>query len=91
MGDLISRQEAIKEAERIIGKRASFKAYAIVDMLRKLDAEEPNKTGRWKYSIECRVIGNPYGSYECNLCGDVVAFDTNYCSRCGAQMEGVDI
>ena len=45
---------------------------------------QPRK-GKWIYS-EGLGYGNPYGHYECDLCGDGYGYKTNFCPTCGADM-----
>ena len=86
MHDLISRQEAIKEAERIIGERASFKAYAIVDMLRKM--EPKREAGHW---IILSVMPFDGEDVKCSECGHAgCSPNWNYCPNCGVKIEGVE-
>ena len=50
---------------------------------------QPRK-GEWIYYRETGY-GNPYGHYECSLCGDGYGYKTNFCPNCGADMrEGED-
>lgn len=47
---------------------------------------EPVKRGKWE-CVDAPVFGNPYGSYECDYCGNSMPHKTNYCPNCGAKME----
>ena len=47
------------------------------------------KHGRWEYNNEAYVGSNPYGSYNCSICGENVPHKTNYCPNCGARMDEV--
>lgn len=48
------------------------------------------KTGKWIYDSEPYPLGNPYGHYGCDQCGESVPARTNFCPNCGAQMIGGD-
>lgn len=43
------------------------------------------KTGKWIYGEE-GTFGNPYGHYDCSVCGERRAYRENYCPNCGARM-----
>lgn len=45
------------------------------------------KTGKWIYDSEPYPLGNPYGHYGCDQCGESVPARTNFCPNCGAKME----
>ncbi len=51
------------------------------------EARPERKTGRWIYDPEAYPLGNPYGHYDCDQCGESVPNKTNYCPNCGAMME----
>ena len=44
------------------------------------------KKGKWIYDSEAYPLGNPYGHYDCNRCGESVPHKTNFCPNCGADM-----
>ena len=46
------------------------------------------KRGKWVYDAEAYPLGNPYGHYDCDQCGESVPDKTNYCPNCGAYMRG---
>ena len=45
---------------------------------------QPQK-GKWIYCRETGY-GNPYGHFECSVCGDGYGYKTNFCPNCGADM-----
>lgn len=45
---------------------------------------EPIKHGRWKH----HQYGNTAGYYECDNCGKINSYKSNYCPKCGADMRG---
>ena len=42
------------------------------------------KHGRWKH----HQYGNTAGYYECDNCGKINSYKSNYCPKCGADMRG---
>ena len=48
-----------------------------------LEDSEPIKHGRWKHH-QC---GNNAGYYECDNCGKINSYKSNYCPLCGAKMD----
>lgn len=58
------------------------------DAIEKLSKER--KTGKWIYNSEPYPLGNPYGHYDCDQCGESVPARTNFCPNCGAKMIGGD-
>ena len=80
MDDLISRQAAID---------AMLEAYEDLDaewIIKRLPSAQ--KKGQWIYDSEAYPLGNPYGHYDCDQCGESVPHRTNYCPNCGADMRG---
>ena len=41
------------------------------------------KHGRWKH----HQYGNTAGYYECDNCGKINSYESNYCPKCGADMQ----
>jgi len=86
MDDLINRQTAIAEAEKIADGNASIKAWAIIGMIRSLPPAEPErKRGKW-------IDHSDDGYVECPFCRSATNCDDNinelnYCFSCGAKME----
>ena len=62
-------------------------AYTLICQAPAADVVE-RKTGKWIYDSEPYPLGNPYGHYDCDQCEESVPTRTNFCSHCGAQMEG---
>lgn len=59
----------------------------IKDLIAELEkASKPVKSGRWVWNSQPE-FGNPYGSYNCSVCGSKQAYRENYCPDCGTQME----
>lgn len=44
------------------------------------------KHGRWKH----HQYGNTEGYYECDNCGKINSYESNYCPKCGADMREVE-
>ncbi|MBQ2016345.1 MAG: hypothetical protein II207_05020 [Clostridia bacterium] len=42
------------------------------------------KHGHWKH----HQYGNTAGYYECDNCGKISSYESNYCPYCGAKMDG---
>lgn len=42
--------------------------------------------GIWIWRAEA-MFGNPYGRYECSICGNGMPQKTQYCCYCGAKMD----
>ena len=53
----------------------------------RMDDVVERNTGRWIYDMEAYPLGNPYGHYECDQCGESVPHETNFCPNCGKRME----
>ena len=49
--------------------------------------KEAVKRGKWFHN-DTPTFGNPYGSYICTLCNNIVDYKENYCPSCGADMRG---
>lgn len=47
---------------------------------------EPIKHGRWKH----HQYGNTAGYYECDNCGKINSYKSDYCPNCGARMDEVE-
>lgn len=47
---------------------------------------EPTKHGRWKH----HQYGNTAGYYECDNCGKINSYKSNYCPNCGTDMREVE-
>lgn len=59
------------------------RAKAIVEVIHAPTIEaNPMKRGRWKRLSQFCL--------ECSCCADISDCLTNYCSECGAKMEGID-
>ena len=52
------------------------------------ELSKERKTGKWIYDSEPYPLGNPYGHYGCDQCGESVPARTNFCPNCGVKMEG---
>lgn len=44
----------------------------------------PVKHGRWKH----HQYGNTAGYYECDNCGKINSYKSDYCPKCGTRMDG---
>ena len=44
-----------------------------------------SRKGNWIYFLGTGY-GNPYGHFECDLCGDGYGYKTDFCPSCGADM-----
>ena len=86
-GDLISREQALKECHKIV---IDGDVYGVVQEetllgLPSVNPQEP-KTGHW-------IRMKAYEKWECSECSTVFRFtfkEHNYCPNCGARMESED-
>lgn len=87
MSDLISRQAAIKAIEDLQdcynGFSDTYDKACIIGVIEEVPTVEPMKHGRWKH----HQYGNTAGYYECDNCGKINSYKSNYCPKCGAQMD----
>ena len=58
----------------------------LISRLLSTPSVQPRK-GKWTFFLGTGY-GNPYGHYECDLCGDGYGYKTNFCPNCGADMRG---
>lgn len=54
--------------------------------IKALPTIKPTKHGRWKH----HQYGNTAGYYECDNCGKINSYESNYCPKCGADMREVE-
>lgn len=93
MSDLISRQAALDIIDSELNgwladdERLYLHLEGVGIRIECLPTIDPVKHGKWIYNDEAYPGGNPYGHYECAICGEWVPHRTNYCPNCGAQME----
>ena len=91
MGDLISRQAAIKAIEDLQdcynGFSDTYDKACIIGVIEEVPPIEPIKHGTWGENI--------YGYRKCSVCGRVTQVDECmreplylYCPNCGADMRG---
>ena len=78
-----SGAEAVKKLQDYMQKEKD-------DLKIHIGDEAERKTGKWIYDSEPYPLGNPYGHYGCDQCGESVPARTNFCPNCGAQMIGGD-
>ena len=86
MSDLISRQ-AVIDAFFSQSDNDGWWVGTAQDaetLLKGLPSAEPVKHGRWKH----HQYGNTAGYYECDNCGKINSYKSNYCPKCGADMRG---
>ena len=77
--------------ERLCNQRRWNEAKEYEELISRLlstPSVQPRR-GKWIYS-EGSGYGNPYGHYECSLCGDGYGYKTNFCPNCGADMREGD-
>jgi len=90
MDDLISRQAAIDVLkDEWVGVPVYYLCGEDIFEYSKLRIEslpsvQPRK-GKWTFFLGTGY-GNPYGHFECSLCGDGYGYKTNFCPTCGADM-----
>ena len=88
MSDLISREYMKSLGGACIAQRLKNGDLCPIISIDLLPSVQPRK-GEWIYS-EGLGYGNPYGHYECSLCGDGYGYKTNFCPNCGCRMEEGD-
>ena len=61
---------------------------AIINKAPTIEADvDKVRHGIWIHREEA-IIGNPFGHYECSICGNVMPHViTQYCCYCGAKMD----
>lgn len=72
-----------------LGEDALSYAIKMVELEPSADVRE-NVRGEWIYDAEAYPLGNPYGHYDCDQCGESVPNKTNFCPNCGCSMKGED-
>lgn len=77
MNDYISRKEAITQAHEIIKGYAGYKAWAIVDMLRKLPAADVVEVVRCKDCKHSRFFDPYFYCYEFG--GEINVSENGFC------------
>ena len=83
--DSISRQAAIDAVNNHFGFSVEEEyGSAVQEVLNALPSVQPRK-GKWTFFLGTGY-GNPYGHFECSLCGDGYGYKTNFCPTCGADM-----
>lgn len=98
--DLIDRQEAIDSMCELMrhwfGCDPKDEIREIKRELGKLPTIEPEQPqrmrGRWKRAyLDHEAMGERPSIFYCSACNQYIAFPTNYCPACGADMrEGQD-
>lgn len=88
-GDVIYRQKAIS----VLGAQCKDKYNKTcgdhcecMEYMALRDMPSAQKKGHWIYDSEAYALGNPYGHYDCDQCGESVPRKTNFCPNCGADM-----
>lgn len=76
----MTKEEAIKTLINSIPRRCSGQLKKAVEMAIEALREEPRKTAKW---IEYGIF-----RFECSNCNCKAMRTYNYCSYCGAKMEG---
>lgn len=100
MSDPIDRQAAIEtictacsieeDYHKCDGYKEGSDWCDYVSALRKLPSTQERKSGEWIFDPEPYPLGNPYGHYGCDQCGEYVPHKTNFCPNCGTRMEELE-
>nr|DAV14176.1 MAG TPA: zinc-ribbon containing domain protein [Caudoviricetes sp.] len=97
MGDLISREVALIaiDAHERMARRNGIKDSEIrptLDAVRRIIQALPDvnaETIRWGMWIDLRETSKDVPQCKCSECGyKRIGLETNYCSNCGAKMDG---
>lgn len=90
--DLISRQAAIDEVVAWLEDYMTDKKNGkpLTDRLKDLPSAQPQRVrGRWKRTyLDLDAMGERSSIFYCSECSQCIAFPTNYCPSCGADMRG---
>lgn len=86
--DLISRQAAIEVADAIWAVTGDKNVAKVWDQLKDLPSAQPQRMrGRWKRTyLDHEAMGERPSIFYCSACNQCIAFPTNYCPSCGADM-----
>ena len=93
MSDLIDKQAAINKFEKELSAKFRRRELAIgfvgiKSILENLPTAEPKK-GNWKRTyLDHEAMGERPSILYCSECNQCIAYPTNYCPNCGADMKG---
>lgn len=66
-----------------------FSEADVVEMIDHMPTIEERKTGKWKITyLDHVAAGERPGVLYCSCCKQCIAYPTNYCPNCGADMRG---
>ena len=99
MSDLISRQAAIDAlADYICMVDAVYSTGLLTNedceecarsVLDNIPPAQPERTGKWEVTyLDHESMGNRPRILYCSKCNQCIAYPTNYCPHCGADMRG---
>lgn len=96
MGDLISRQAAIKAIEDLQdcynGFSDTYDKACIIGVIEEVPSIDPVKHGQWFKTGQSLVYPDKFRNYFCSECGfELDAYirqEPNFCPNCGADMRG---
>lgn len=93
MNDYISRQAALNvlcdncDTVQAVCPHFPCKRYTSVETLPYVDVQ-PVRHGKWEQHIFDGIMGGRPRAWMCNQCNTLGLYKTDYCSNCGARMDG---
>ena len=91
MDDLISRQDAQNITGELLGGWLTDGERNILESVDADLGELPSaqRKGRWKKTyLDHEAMGERPSVFYCSCCTQCIAFPTNFCPSCGADMRG---
>ena len=82
--------DAVEKESQIDGAYGYMDTKSIVDLLNNLPSAQPQRMrGRWKRTyLDHEAMGERPSIFYCSACNQCIAYPTNYCPSCGADMRG---
>lgn len=85
----MTREEAKKAFEEDLPKVSQFSPKMASAYKVAISALSENKCGKWKRTyLDHVAMGERPSILYCSVCCQCIAYPTNYCPNCGADMRG---